>query len=119
MTIQTREDGTQFIDATPTWAGLMPGLVAALQNGGPLGQTIAREELLRLAGAVDAMNAANKAARDNAPDVESAELCLAAYPEAELNAATGKEKIRDMARDFRAELAGLVAQFETNKAKES
>lgn len=47
----------QTIDMTPTWAALMPAFIAALQCGTPEGQAMAREELGRLAAAVDASNA--------------------------------------------------------------
>lgn len=48
-------------DLTPTWAGIMPGLIAALQNGTHAGQGMARAELMRLAASVDALNAQSRA----------------------------------------------------------
>lgn len=48
---------SRTIDATPTWAALMPALIAALRDGTPDGQRFAAEELHRLAAAVDALNA--------------------------------------------------------------
>lgn len=45
------------IDMTPTWAAIMPALIAALQNGTPDGQEIAASELKRLAASVDKANA--------------------------------------------------------------
>lgn len=41
------------IDMTPTWAGILPALLAALINGTQEGQRIAREELARLAKIAD------------------------------------------------------------------
>lgn len=55
-----------FIDMTPTWAGIMPALVAALQDGTPDGRRIARAELARLAEEVDSANAAARKAREEA-----------------------------------------------------
>lgn len=49
------------IDMTPTWAGIMPGLIASLTHGTPIGQKIASEELMRLARLVDAANKENRA----------------------------------------------------------
>lgn len=51
-----------YIDATPTWAGLMPALFAVFENGTETGKKLAREELMDLARKVDAMNAAGKKA---------------------------------------------------------
>ena len=48
------------IDVTPTWAGIMPGLIAVLEDGTQAGKDAARAELMRLAHAVDASNAAAK-----------------------------------------------------------
>lgn len=58
------------IDMTPTWEGLMPGLIAMLQDGSPAAQQTAREELTRLAKFADQQNAkikAEKAAKEPAP----------------------------------------------------
>lgn len=44
----------QTINLTPTWEGILPGLLAALTDGGPEGQQIAREELTRMAKIADA-----------------------------------------------------------------
>lgn len=54
------------IDMTPTWAGIMPALVAALQHGTAEGQGMARAELARLAQEVDSANAAARDAREAA-----------------------------------------------------
>ncbi len=50
----------ETIDLTPTWEGIMPGLIACLQDGTGEGQRMAREELMRLARIVDAANAKAK-----------------------------------------------------------
>jgi hypothetical protein len=47
----------ETIDITPTWAAVMPILLAALEDGTDEGKRIARAELTRLAGVVDGMNA--------------------------------------------------------------
>lgn len=54
---------TQTIDVTPTWAALMPALIAAVRDGTPEGQSIAIEELNKLAEAVDAQNARARAGK--------------------------------------------------------
>jgi hypothetical protein len=58
---------TRFIDLTPTWAGLLPALVAALQDGSPEGRGIAQAELLKLCQWADSRNAEAKAAKANPP----------------------------------------------------
>lgn len=49
------------IDATPTWAGILPMLRAAVENGTAEGRRIAWEELARMAEAADKWNASAKA----------------------------------------------------------
>lgn len=49
------------IDATPTWAAILPMLRAAIENGTPEGRRIAWEELARMAQAADNWNASAKA----------------------------------------------------------
>lgn len=44
------------IDLTPTWAGIMPGIISILENGSEDGRKIAREELMKLARQVDTLN---------------------------------------------------------------
>lgn len=44
------------IDMTPTWQGVMPMLLAALEDGTPKGKTEARAEITRLAGLADRAN---------------------------------------------------------------
>lgn len=41
------------IDLKPTWASVMPILIAALQDGTTEGQVIARDELCRMAQVLD------------------------------------------------------------------
>lgn len=53
--------GTETIDLTPTWEGILPGLIAALRYGTAEGQQIAEEELTKLARFADAVNAERKA----------------------------------------------------------
>ncbi len=45
-----------MIDLTPTWQGILPLLLAALEDGTDQGKQIAREELQRMAKAADAAN---------------------------------------------------------------
>lgn len=55
------------IDATPTWEGLMPALLAVIENGTPEGAANAQAELMRIARALDrriADDKAEEAARD-------------------------------------------------------
>jgi hypothetical protein len=44
------------IDCTPTWVGLMPALLAVLEDGTEKGKKLAREELMDLARKIDAIN---------------------------------------------------------------
>ena len=44
------------IDVTPAWTGVLPMLIAALENGSEVGRKIAREELARMARAADLYN---------------------------------------------------------------
>lgn len=44
------------IDLTPTWQGVLPLLIAALEDGTPVGKEMAQAELLRMAKAADAAN---------------------------------------------------------------
>lgn len=43
----------RYIDATPTWAAILPALLAAVTDGTAEGQRIARAELARMARAAD------------------------------------------------------------------
>lgn len=49
-------DTTDTLDITPTWVGILPAIVAVIQNGTPQGRAAAISELQRLAATVDAMN---------------------------------------------------------------
>ena len=51
MTEQTETNRT--IDLTPTWEGILPALIAAMIDGTPTGQSIARQELQSMARAAD------------------------------------------------------------------
>ncbi len=44
------------IDATPTWAAILPILLAVLEDGDAEGRKMARAELRRMADAADAYN---------------------------------------------------------------
>ncbi len=44
------------INLTPTWSGIMPGIIQVLENGSEEGRKIAREELMSLAKQVDELN---------------------------------------------------------------
>ena len=50
---------TQYFDLTPTWSGLMPGLIASAGHG----SQGAIDELMKLAATVDRINAAKKQAK--------------------------------------------------------
>lgn len=51
MTEEKRKVGT--IDMTPTWKGLVPFFVLAIETGTPEGRKVAIEELTRMAGIAD------------------------------------------------------------------
>ena len=53
-------DSKQIVDLTPTWRGLMPALIAVLQDGSPEGKKEVAKELMRLADAVDKSNERGK-----------------------------------------------------------
>jgi len=57
----------QTIDMTPTWAGLLPTMLAILEDKSApeAAKKPLREELMRLARAVDKQNERNKEARDD------------------------------------------------------
>ncbi|NIO82542.1 MAG: hypothetical protein GTN53_18290 [Candidatus Aminicenantes bacterium] len=44
------------INLTPTWEGIMPGLIEVLQNGTEEGKELAKAELMDLARKVDEIN---------------------------------------------------------------
>ena len=46
----------ESLNLTPTWAGIMPGLILALTHGTREGRRMAAEELEKLARAVDSAN---------------------------------------------------------------
>lgn len=86
------------IDITPTWASLMPAMIAVLENGGEEGKQAIREELLRAAAIIDSVNnrslkdtlnaaasllddAAEETGRDEYRDVSTALLMLPTSPE--------------------------------------
>ena len=104
------------LDVTPTWAGLMPGLILALTHGTREGRRMAAEELERLARAVDSANARARAeapkAAARSEALEMARSCLAAYPPADLERQKGGAAWRQTATDLRDTLAGLVARME-------
>jgi hypothetical protein len=85
------------LDVTPTWAGLMPGLILALTHGTREGRRMAAE-------------APKAAARSEA--LEMARSCLGAYPPADLERQKGGAAWRQTATDLRDALAGLVASME-------
>lgn len=107
---------TRTVDLTPTWAGLMPALIAALQHGTGEGPAIAAAELTRLAGLVDSNNARAKEeaakAEAMAQAIETARLCLFAYPAADLDRQKGGAAWRSTATDIRAALADLVTAIQ-------
>ena len=56
MKTKTKLEAAEYIDVTPTWAGILPLLLAGAENG----VQSAREELLRMARLADAYVAAKK-----------------------------------------------------------
>jgi hypothetical protein len=56
-----------IIDCTPTWAGILPMLLAGLE-GSPTGRRMALEELTRMARLADLYVKSQKAAEDKAND---------------------------------------------------
>ena len=46
----------ETINITPTWAGILPALIAVIRDGTPEGQRMAAEELQRMAQAADKWN---------------------------------------------------------------
>lgn len=105
------------IDVTPTWAALLPALLAVLKDGTPEGQAMAREELFRLAVAVDAANARarSEAERPAIPGELAALQDAARDAAALLSVAIGGRETLDRGqaratiRDLRAALASFNA----------
>ena len=54
----------EYIDVTPTWTQIMPGMIRVLQAGDPEGIRNITEELMRLAKAVDDANKESADAED-------------------------------------------------------
>ena len=52
--------GVDYIDLTPTWEGLMPAMIAILEGAPEAAKVPIREELTRLARAMDKHNAKAK-----------------------------------------------------------
>lgn len=73
---------TQHINATPTWAGLLPALLAVVENGTFEGQTMARAELARMAKAADQAVSLSKAA-EAAAKVPTFWVCKGAVTDTE------------------------------------
>lgn len=69
---------TRTIDMTPTWAALMPVLIAALVDGTAQGQASARAELMDLARRVDELNARPIQREEPPPALEHEESMSAA-----------------------------------------
>ena len=44
------------INLTPTWKGIMPGIIEVLENGTEEGRKVARAELMRVAEQLDELN---------------------------------------------------------------
>lgn len=59
--VRTDDSGRQFIDMTPTWAEILPTLLALVTDGDSKGQAFAREELARACQMADKFTAARKA----------------------------------------------------------
>ena len=59
--MKTAKSAPVFLDLSPTWAGVMPAIIAALESGTEAGQWLARAELVRLADSVDSHNASQRA----------------------------------------------------------
>ena len=53
----------ETIDLTPTWSGILPGLLAVIENGTGEGRQMARVELARMAQAADKYNELAKATK--------------------------------------------------------
>lgn len=86
----------RYIDATPTWAAILPALLAAVTDGTTEGQRIARAELVRMARAADSAVAAAKAEEEKAKEPAPAltpftyRVALASAPSAALVSGSGR-----------------------------
>lgn len=54
---------THMFDLTPKWEGLVPGMIAVIENGTLNGKKVVYEELLRMAKAADLWNESQKRAK--------------------------------------------------------
>lgn len=60
LPVREAEDPATCIDLTPIWEGVLPMLIAVLENGSGNGKAIATAELKRMAKAADLWNAHTK-----------------------------------------------------------
>ena len=97
----------QTIDATPTWAAILPALLAVLENGTAEGRAMAREELARMARAADLAGECRAALIDGA-------AMLSAYSEGRTHNES-RGQARATIREMRAALARFSDKPETLK----
>ena len=91
--MKTETQGNVII-ATPTWTAILPALIAALQNGTPEGQQIAREELAKLAAYADRINDGRDATRAALLDCATL-LTYATSPRQSLDRGQARAAVRD------------------------
>lgn len=72
----------EYIDATPTWSGILPVLLTVLHDGNLEGKRMAGEELRRMARLADSLNEAMREATEWEQRWEEArhdlDICIAA-----------------------------------------
>lgn len=108
MTEEPAPAAVRYIDATPTWAAILPALLAAVTDGTAEGQRIARAELARMARAADSAVAAAQSLKEREDDLKTARLCLQVFPVSDLRTMpTGR--LRNAALDLRAELESTLS----------
>ena len=99
----------ETIDCTPTWAGILPALLALIENGSAEGRRTAREELARMAALADERNALATATAAHAARLSE---MVSDWPTMRGLSASGAERSTGRkieAREMAAALAALVA----------
>lgn len=100
------------VDVTPTWAGLLPALLAVLDNGTAQGRAMAKEELARMAVAADKAVADQKArAAARAEAEEAAARALVVLRGMTCPAILGAEEAAEAAAKAEAVKAGQAADM--------
>lgn len=115
LTGPVRRDAVQTVDLTPSWAGIMPAIIAALQHGTPAGQAMARGELERLALEVDSANNRARREREEEPKPPAGQVSHLKTATAAL-AGTLKGRAEEAAEDMAEEETAVARAYQAGRA---